>query len=272
MSTRKIKIGIVGCGAIGASLALILKKRFKKSVEVVALCDTNTERAQTLRRKLARAKVVSLRELIRLSDLVVESASAKVSFIVAKQALLSKKHVLIMSIGGILERENELFKIAQKNKAKIYFPSGAICGLDGISALTLAGIEAITLKTIKPPEALQGADYVVKNRINLNEIKEEKVIFQGTALEAVKAFPQNINVVALLCIAARGQVVPRVKVLVSPHSKKNVHMIGVKSRAARLEIKCENVPSPDNPKTSYLAILSAVRAIAGISDVVHIGV
>lgn len=268
---KKIKIGIVGCGAIGSSLSLMVKERFNETFQIVALCDINKAKAEGLKEKLKNCKVVSLEELIRLSDLIVEAASSKVSFDVARRSLLQKKDVLIMSIGGILGKEKKLFDIARRKKRKILFPSGAICGLDGLKAMALAGIEEITLKTFKPPAALEGADYLLKNKINLSEIREEKVIFSGTAKEAVMAFPQNINVVALLSIAAKGEVSPKVKIFVSPGLKRNVHVVEIKSAAGRLEIRCENVASPDNPKTSYLAILSAVSTIAGISDVVRIG-
>lgn len=268
---RKIKIGIVGCGAIGSSLSLMLREKFKKNFEVVALCDLDISKAESLQKRLGGGKVVSLQDLIRLSDLVIEAASAKASFDIVQQSLRHKKDVLMMSIGGVLGREKELFKIAERNHRKIYFPSGAICGLDGIKALSLAGIEEITLKTSKPPMALKGADYVVKNRIDLDVIKEETLIFSGGAQEAVKAFPQNINVVALLSLAAKGQVMPRVDILASPGLKRNIHEIKVKSRAGELTMICENEPSPDNPKTSYLAILSAVATIAGISDFTRVG-
>ena len=271
MMKKKLKIGIVGCGAIGASLAKLLDKRFKKEIEIVAFCDLDSRKARGLQTKIKSGKVVSLPELIILSDLVVEAASAKVSFQVAKRSLAHKKDVLLMSIGGILGKEKKLFRMAQKNNKRIYLPSGAICGLDGISALSLVGIKKITLRTYKPPAALMGADYIVENKISLEKIKGQRVIFRGTAQEAVKAFPQNINVVALLSLAARGLVVPKVEIIASSGLKRNVHVIDVESKAAHLEIKCENIPSPDNPKTSYLAILSLVRTIAGILEVVRIG-
>jgi aspartate dehydrogenase len=268
---RRLKIAIVGCGAIGASLAQLLEKKFKKTAEVVAFCDLDNRKAQALQVKIKSGKAVALAEAIRLSDLVVEAASAKVSFTVAKRSLLKKRDVLVMSIGGILGKEKQLFEIAQKNNKRIYLPSGAICGLDGVSALAIAGIKRITLKTYKPPAALRGADYIVKNKVSLEKIKGQKVVFRGTASEAVRAFPQNINVVALLSLAARGLVVPQVEIIASARLKRNIHVISVESEAAHLEIRCENVPSPDNPKTSYLAILSAVRSIAGISEAVRIG-
>ncbi|MFH1691461.1 MAG: aspartate dehydrogenase [Candidatus Omnitrophota bacterium] len=268
---KKIKVGIVGCGAIGATLSLLLKKHYPGRFKIVALCDIDSQKAHALKNKIKSCQVSSLKELIALSDLVVEAASAKVSFDVAQQVLRKGKNVLIMSVGGILGKEKKLFSIAEKYKGRIHFPSGAICGLDGIASLNLAGFEEITLKTFKSPAALKGADYVIRKKIDLEGIKKETIIFKGTAQEAVRAFPQNINIVALLSIAAKGKIVPQVEIVVCPGLKRNVHSIEVKSKAAHLTMKCENVPSPDNPKTSYLAILSAVATMSGMGDVFRIG-
>ena len=271
MSTKKFtKIGIVGCGAIGTSLALLIDKRLSNA-RVSCLCDIDELKSHVLKKKLGYGTICSLKQAIKKSDLVVEAASAKVSFEIARQALLCGKNVLVMSIGGILGFEKKLFDLAKKNKAMIYFPSGAICGLDGLKALIPAGIDSISLRTMKSPRALEGADYIVKNNIDLSLIKEDTVIFSGEAYEAVKAFPQNINIVALLTIAAGGLCVPEVEIIASPGQARNVHIIEIVSKAARLLIRCENVPSPDNPKTSYLAVLSAFLVISGISDVVSIG-
>lgn len=271
MSPKKLKIGIVGCGAMGSSLALMLKKKFSSRITVVALCDKNSDKALLLKNKLKAPRVLSLERLVQVSDVVVETASAQAAFGVAAKALSKKKDVLVMSVGGVLGREKKLFDLAKKNRARIFFPSGAISGIDGVRALALAGIDAITLKTFKPPQALEGALYLMKKGIVLTGLRQNLVVFDGTAAEAVKAFPQNINVVALLSLAAEGQAVPRVQIIAVPGAARNIHEIEVVSRAAVLRVRCENVPSPDNPKTSFLAILSAARTLAGIADEVRIG-
>lgn len=257
----------MGCGAIGCGLSSIIAEKLKRNVSIVALHDIDTGKAQKLSDKLGCAKPVSLEELINLSSLVVEAASGKASFDIAKKSLCAKKDCLIMSIGGVLGKEKELFEIADRNGARIYFPSGAICGIDGVESLRVAGIDELSLNTYKPPKALEGADYLVDRGIDLSLIQGQEVIFSGTALEAVKAFPKNINIVALLSIAAGGQVVPRVNIYVSPGLERNVHVIEVKSKAGRIEIRCENVPCPDNPKTSFMAVLSAVAVISRIAGV-----
>lgn len=271
MKNKKIKIGLIGCGAIGKSLMMMAQKRFNDAFQITALCDLDHLKAKKLNKALGCGKVMGFKALIKSCDLVVEAASAKISFDVAQEALLKKKNVLVMSIGGILGREGKLFEIARRNKKRIFLPSGAICGLDGVKALALAGIDSLTLKTYKPPQALKGAAFIEKNKIDLDGIKEETMIFSGTAQEAVASFPQNINVVAVLSVAASGLVVPRVEIYASPELSRNVHVIEVESKAARLLIRCENVPSPDNPKTSYLAILSALAMLSGVSDSVRVG-
>ncbi len=268
---KKLRVGIVGCGAIGSTLGLMVKERFPARMAVAALCDIVPEKARALRKKLPGAKVCSLPGLIRESDIVIEAAGAGVSFDIARRSLAEKKDVVVMSVAGVLGREKKLFALARKNRAGIYFPSGAICGIDGIKALALSGVASMTLKTFKPPRALEGAPYLLERGISVAGLKKDRVVFDGPARRAVKAFPQNINVVALLSLAAEGQAEPRVQIIASPKLKRNVHEISVVSRAAVLRIRCENVPSPGNPKTSYLAILSAARTLAGIVDVVRLG-
>lgn len=271
MSTKKLKIGIIGCGAIGSNLAMILKQKYADRVSLSSFCDMDEARAQSLRRRAGVGVVATLDKAIAQSDLVVEAASGRVSFDIASRALKRRKDVLVMSIGGILGREKELFQMAQRRQARLFFPSGAIAGIDGIKALSIAGIRSVVLKTSKPPQGLAGASYVVEHHIQLDALTGPQRIFEGGALEAVKAFPQNINVVALLSLATGGRPVPRVEIWAVPGSTRNVHEISVVGVAGELRIRCENLPSPENPKTSYLAILSAVRVIADVCQAVRMG-
>ncbi|MFA5039782.1 MAG: aspartate dehydrogenase domain-containing protein [Candidatus Omnitrophota bacterium] len=266
---KKIKVGIVGCGAIGGSLARMIKKDLSPFFKLAAFCDPREDRARNLLKLWPQAKVLPVSALIRSCDLVIESASAAVSGEIAELTLRAGKSILAMSIGGILGKEKELARIAEKKGGRFLLPSGAICGLDGIRALSLAGISSLTLNTYKPPAALVGAPYLKERGIDLSGITQETLVFSGNAKEAVKAFPQNINVVALLQIASG--VCVQVKIWARPGLQKNIHEIQVLSAAANLKIQCENSASPDNPKTSYLAILSAAAALKGFSQAVRVG-
>ncbi|MDD5020163.1 MAG: DUF108 domain-containing protein [Candidatus Omnitrophica bacterium] len=268
---KKLKVGIIGCGAIGTSLAKIIESRFSEKFCVVAVCDAQIAKAKALLRICLRAKVLEARRLIAASDLVIEASSASVSYRFARQALSAGKSILVMSIGGILGKEKGLFAISRKTGARFLLPSGAICGLDGIRALSAVGISSLTLNTSKPPKALAGAAFFKTHKVDLSGIRKKTLIFSGYADQAVRFFPQNINVVALLQLAAGPRVKVKVQIWADPALCRNVHEIDVESKAARLKISCENTASPDNPKTSYLAILSAAASLAGFSDVVRIG-
>lgn len=269
---KKLKVGIIGCGAIGTSLAKIIEGRLSEKFCVVAVCDAQTAKAQALLRICPRARALAdARRLIAVSDLVIEASSASVSYRFARQALSAGKSILVMSIGGILGKEKGLFAISRNTGARFLLPSGAICGLDGIRALSAVGISSVTLNTSKPPKALAGAAFFKTHKVDLAAIRKKTLIFSGYAAQAVRFFPQNINVVALLQLAAGPRVKVKVQILADPALGRNVHEIDVESKAARLKISCENTASPDNPKTSYLAILSAAASLAGFSDAVRIG-
>jgi aspartate dehydrogenase len=269
----KKKIGIVGCGTIGTFIAKHIDRDFKSSAKVTALCDTDREKAATLASLVSsKPSVVSLESLIDKSDIVIEAASAGVSFIFAKKAIEKGKAVLVMSVGGILENSRELFDLAVKNKSRIILPSGAICGLDGIKSAGIGSIKKVSLTTKKPPQSLRGAPYIENNKIDLDSITDETLIFKGSAHEAVKAFPKNINVSALLSIVGIGAKKTQVVIKTSPEYMINTHEVEVEGDFGRLVSVTENVACADNPKTSYLAALSAVASLKQfLEDHVRIG-
>jgi aspartate dehydrogenase len=105
----------------------------------------------------------------------------------------------------------------------------------------------------------------------LDNINEDTVIFEGDALQAVKVFPQNINVAATLSIGGIGPENTVVRIVASPHITRNVHEIEVESDAGRIVARSENTIHPSNPKTSYLAVLSAVATLKQILNSLKIG-
>ena len=272
MRKKKIKIGVVGCGAIGSEIARAIGRDFKKEAVLTAISDIDDNKARALRKRLkAKPDILSAAALIRKSDLVIEAASAKVSADIAKMAISAKKDVMIMSVGGIIRDYTALFNLAGKNGLRVYLPSGAICGLDGVKAASLGRIGRAELTTRKPPAGFKGAPFVEKNKIDLDGIKEETKIFEGNALEAIEGFPANINVSCALSIAGIGPEKTVVRIITSPEYKTNTHEVVVEGEFGKLTARTENVPSPNNPKTSYLAILSAIATLKQILGPAKVG-
>jgi len=272
MKNKKIRIGLVGCGVIGSEIARAVDKKFNTKADLVAISDVDKDKAKQLRGRLKQRPVISsINGVIKKSDLIIEAASPKASSDLARKAISKKKDIMIMSSGGIVNNYASLFNLARRTGSNIYLPSGAICGLDGIKAAFFGGISMVELTTRKPPAGLKGAPYLVKKGIAVNRIKEETVIFKGSAKQAIKAFPKNINVSCVLSMAGIGPKKTKVKIITSPKYKRNSHEISIEGEFGRLTTRAENVPSPNNPKTSYLAVLSAIATLKQILDPVRIG-
>jgi aspartate dehydrogenase len=255
MSENKVKVGIVGCGAIGEGVASFIDRELKDKVTLYAVSDQDTEKAEILVEKLsADVEILDIDRLIKKVDLVIEAASVGAATDILEKAVELKKDVIILSVGAFM-KDFSLIEKARKRGINIYVPSGAICGVDGLGALSLGEIRRITLTTSKPPKGLLGADYLKKHKINLTNLKEEKIIFSGGVKEAIKYFPQNINVAATLFLVSGAKEV-QVCIKADPKVERNIHRIEIDTEEAKISISIENVPSKINPKTSALAILS----------------
>lgn len=271
--TKILKIGIIGCGAIGSSLAKIISSEFSQKAQLAGLCDSEVEKAYNLANKFNNQKLVALTldDLINRVDLVIEATKPDSAFDIAKKTISAAKNIMIMSVGGIIEHYKELDVLAQDKNARVFIPSGAICGIDGLKAAACGKINKVILTTKKPPRAFVGIPYVLKRKIRLDNITEDTVIFEGDANTAIRAFPQNINVAATLSIAGIGPANTVVRIVASPTATANIHEIEIESEAGRIFTRAENVIHPDNPKTSYLAVLAAVATLKQILEPIKIG-
>lgn len=270
---KLLKIGIVGCGAIGSSLAGAILTDFADRAELAGLYDIEIEKAYNLASKLNNPKLAALNlgDLINKASLLIEATKADCVFEIAKKVISASCDILIMSVGGIAQHYKELAALAQEKGAKIFIPSGAICGLDGLKASACGKINKVTLTTRKPPKAFLGIPYLLKKKIRLDNLSEETVIFEGSAYSAIKFFPQNINVAATLSIAGIGLEETLVRIVASPNISKNIHEVEIESDAGKIITRTENVIHPDNPKTSFLAVLSAIATLKQILEPVKIG-
>ncbi len=262
----KTKIGIVGCGAIGREVALFIDKQLSGNVILWGLSDKDVEKAELLSETLSCSpKIIPVDSLIKSVDLVIETASVEAAKHVIEKALSYNTDVVVLSVGALVEDASLLEKAKEKG-INIYVPSGAICGVDGVGALSLGEIRKISLTTSKPPKGLVGAHYLVEHKISLDNLKEEKIVFKGSVKEAIKYFPQNINVAAILFLASsfsgkkfaskNGKPAVEVCIKADPHVERNIHRIDIDTEESKVTITIENVPSKTNPKTSALAVLS----------------
>ena len=266
-----VAVGLIGCGTIGSQLALALARTYRHAARITALHDVDASRARLLQRRLAsHPPIVSLRQLIARSRLVLEAASAEMAAPVAVLALTANRDVFIMSVGGLL-RDRAWQRAASRSTGRLYIPSGALAAVDGIKALSIGRIRRLSLVTRKPPKALMSAPYVRRHRLDLSRLQQPKELFEGTPSQVVNAFPQNTNIAAALTLAAGARsATPTIRVIADPTIRVNRHELEVDADCGSIRCQIESAPSA-NPKTSELAVRSAVATLGRIFDRVQIG-
>jgi len=270
-----MKIALIGCGAIGRAIAKAVKGGVIQA-SIRCVYDTDVERCEELSDVLhpKPRKCRDIKEILESdAELVVEAASQKAVKAYAPSILKTKKSLLIMSVGALLDEGfyNTLKDIARAKGVKIHLPSGAIGGVDAIKAASLGNISEVKLVTTKHPRALAGAPYLARKGINLRGIRKKMTIYEGSAIEAVKEFPANINVSATLSLAGIGAAKTSVAIVADPRVKCNIHEIIANGDFGSFTMRFENLPSPENPRTSYLAALSAIATLKRLSSPVEIG-
>ncbi|MBI5787763.1 MAG: aspartate dehydrogenase [Candidatus Schekmanbacteria bacterium] len=264
------RVGIIGCGSIGSLIARGLSD--VPALTLAALADVDQAKASKLAQSLtAIPQILPSDQLISQVDLVVEAACPQVVPSILEQACRLNKDVLIISIGGMLDLSPHISTLMKESRSRIYLPSGALAGLDAVKAAAGDEIYSATLTTRKPPKGFTGAPYLIQAGIDVNSIYTPTVIFEGTASDAVKAFPQNINVAAALSLAGIGPQKTKVRIIADPSVTTNCHEVEVTGNFGKMIARTENLPFPQNPKTSYLAALSALATLKKIVSPLQIG-
>jgi aspartate dehydrogenase len=268
-----VRVGIIGCGAISSVIVDALYRGEVKA-ELVALMDIYAERCEKmLERYAARKGIMVCRDLESLLaaelELVIEAASQQAVKDYVPRILARGIDVLVLSVGALLEEKlyKEIVEAARRGNAKVYIPTGAIAGVDAVKALSASGIRKVVLRTYKNVKAF---DPEALRRLGFGEIRERTRIFEGSGDAAVRLFPANVNVVATLALAS-GKI-PWVEVYADPTLDRNIHEIEVESEASKISIRAENVPHPNNPRTSYLAALSVIQLLKQLAGGANIAV
>lgn len=269
------KVGLIGCGTIGSELALAIDNGMVQKAELVLLYDKVENMATELQSKLRNTATRTFSNFSKLisstaftdADIIVEAASQDAVRKFAKTILELGKDLIIMSVGALVERDvlNELLDLASQKQVHIYVPTGAIAGIDAIRSVRHL-LHSVTITTTKSPKALAGAPFFETARFKVESISRKRLIYEGSAGDAVKKFPANVNVAAALSLAGLGIDATKVKIIADPSISINQHEITAKGKFGEINIVVRNMPSPNNPKTSYLAILSAIECIRSICN------
>lgn len=214
--------------------------------------------------------VTSVDELTNKPDLAVEMAGQ--SGLEAHAINILDKGIAlgIVSVGAFTDDKftTTLHDAAKKNGVKIHILAGAVAGIDGINAASLAGLDEVVYQGRKKPASWQGSH--ADELIDYDNLQQAEVFFTGSAREAAALFPDNSNVAATIALAGVGLDETKVELIVDPALEHNIHHISAKGRFGKLEISMTGLPLAENPKTSSLAAFSALRLCCQLEEVYQI--
>jgi len=256
------RIALIGYGAIGLAVHRLLREHVGQSVEVVGILVRHRARALHEAPEVATLLTGSLPDLLgRRPTLVVECAGHEAVDTHAAAVLRAGVDLLLVSVGALADaaREQALLHAARSNHKRLILPSGAIGGIDWLSAARTAGLRQVTYRSRKPPAAWAGSD--AARQIDLAGLSSASVFFRGSAREAALQYPRNANVAATVALATLGFDDTQVELLADPQVTANIHEIEADGAGGRMALCIEGVPDARNPRSSVMTAHSVVRSI-----------
>ncbi len=252
------RVTLIGFGAIGRSL-------YQRSAGQDGLRITHVVVPEAFVAD-ARAQAAAIKADAQIvtavpadTDLVVECAGHQALTEHVLPALRRGTECAVLSIGALSEPglPEQLADAAAQGGTQVHLLSGAIGGVDAIAAARSAGIDDVTYIGRKPPTGWRGTP--AEAVADLDRITEPTVILEDTAREAARLYPKNANVAATVSLAGLGLDATRVRLIADPTVTENIHEIEVRGAFGEMRVTMRGKPLADNPKTSALTVLSALR-------------
>jgi len=272
---KDLRVALLGGGTIGRLVLEHARGDAMPGIQFVGVAGRGpASSAKRLAHEFGLTYAADRAALIALRPQVIVEAASHDAVREHLVALLEAgMGVVVLSAGALADDALRYAAEAASRRtgALFYVPSGGIGGLDALRTACLAGVDQVSIQVAKPPAAWKGIAYVEARGFRLDGLRAPVTLFEGPAREGVPHFPQNVNIAAVLALAGIGWERTRLRVVADPDLKLNTHTIRVEGRSGRFTVVLENVPAPENPKTSWLACYSAIAALKALRSTVRFG-
>ena len=268
---KDLRLAIAGLGAIGLKVAATVDAG---GIPGIALTAVAARDRNTALRKLAGLRrpppVLSLAELADVADIVVECLPPAAFAHVAEPAVAAGRIFVPLSVGMLLDHMH-LVERAKATGARILVPTGALIGLDAVRAAAEGTIRSAGITTRKPPRGLAGAPQLAAKGLSVDALSEPLLVFEGSAREAIKGFPANVNVAVALALAGIGPDRTTVAIWADPGVTRNTHTIEVVSDTSNFSMTIAGLPSEETPATGRIVPLSVIAALRRLTAPLVVG-
>jgi aspartate dehydrogenase len=256
-----LKVLVIGLGAIGMEVL-----RHLDADPAIRVTSSLVRPARLASKRLRRMPLGiqvahNVDEIEELPDFALECAGPDAIGEHVIPLLRRGVSVGVCSVGAFIEDglARDVRRAAAAGKAQAHLLAGAVGGVDALSAARLLGLDSVTLTSRKPPMGWSGT--LAEQVCDLNALIEPVVLFHGSARQAARLFPRNANSAATVALAGVGLEKTEVTLVADPSVSSNTHEIDARGAFGQMRFVTSNKPLAENPKTSALAALSAIRAI-----------
>jgi aspartate dehydrogenase len=259
MSEQRVRIGVIGAGAIGGVVADALRDgRVEHAMlsGVVAGRDAGRE---------------AFEAVLAASDVVVEAASQAAVAEYGPRVREAGLDLVVVSVGALVD-DDLLRTLTASSPGRLLVSTGACGGIDLLRAAQLMHpLAAVQLQTTKPSAALVRDWMEPELREQLLVGEKALTVFRGSAREAVQRFPETANIAALIALATIGFDGVEVEVRADPTVHAATHVISARGEAGTYRFQIENALSPENLRTSAVTAYAVLRALTDRSAVLALG-
>lgn len=251
----QLSVTLVGWGAIAQSIHARLKSQTKIRVTHIVVRDVRVSEVQAH----VDSGITVCADVPAHAQLVLECAGHDALSQHVVPALERGIECAVLSVGALsqLGLPERLEAAALAGQTQVHLLAGAIGGIDAIAAAKMAGLTQVTYTGRKPPLSWQGTP--AEQQFDLTALKEPTVILQATAREAAHLYPKNANVAATISLAGLGLDQTQVRLIADPTVTENIHEVQAVGAFGSMQLRMQGKPLSDNPKTSALTVLSALR-------------
>jgi len=268
-SRSELRVAVAGLGPIGKRVVEALDRGMNGLVLTAVSVQSPEKHQGWLNALKTPPRILPIEALSDVADMVVECAPSRLVRSIVAPFVGSGKTAVVLSAGALLEND-DLIELAKQHGGQIVVPTGALIGLDAVTAAAVGTIHSVRMVTRKPVRGLAGAPYIVENNIDIERITEPLKIFEGTAREAAKGFPANLNVAVALSLAGIGPDRTQLQIWADPALTRNMHSVEVESDSASFSMSIENIPS-ENPKTGLITALSVIAYLRKQGSALRVG-
>jgi aspartate dehydrogenase len=261
-SATPLNVCLIGFGAIGQALATRLAGHPRIRVAQVVVRSERVTQVQEQLKAMGWHETAAVSSVPPEAQLVLECAGHSALVAHVLPALKRGVECAVLSVGALAELglPEQLAEAATHGGTQLHLLPGAIGGIDAIAAAKEAGLTRVRYTGRKPPLAWRGtpADSAF-DLAALAQSQQSATIFEASARQAAAQYPKNANVAATVSLAGLGLDATQVRLIADGSQADNVHEIELEGAFGKMKLEMRNQPLPENPKTSMLTVLSALR-------------